>query len=244
VSIITKVILVEVVFALVYVICDILPQLDNSLGSQNCSIYNYVMLWSYATALFCSYFALWLRTYAAFYRNKLVKQFLKKWVSYVNSLALLLLIVVVISILVLEWTPPLFVLTDCSCIKLDASDDTSAFTLFRSIYYVVCVLSLQGTFLFSFIFPLYTYRRNMHFRGFVDVKSIMPVVNRAAVVGVTLIVSDLLLVGIVAIFQTPNERFNHTVTGLNLLINAVATVVSFTNWRETLFPYFHKVNNA
>jgi len=234
---ITKVILVEVMFALVYVVADILPQLTDSLGNKFCEIRDYIRLWAYTIAAFCSYFALWLRTYAVFYRKEVVKQFVKKWVRFVHILSLVLLVIYFISLLLIFWPFFIHIAADCSCRILDNSKSYLAMIMFLWIYNIAAVLLLQALFLFSFIYPLYLHKKKMHQRGFDEIKSTIPIMKRATIVAVVLIASDLLVVGFAVVFQTPNVRFQHFSASINLLVNAISTNMCFANWRERLFPY-------
>jgi len=248
---ITKVIWIEALAALVHVLCDVIPQLTDPMGLRFCRNITYTKVCSYVVTMFCSYFALWLRTYAVFYRKKIVKQFLSAFVRFIHVLSLVLLVILQSSILVIEsWqikvsfllignlaNPSVYYADDCSCVRIELFDDNSIFNIARWAYYFVTTFALELSFLFSFIYPLYLHRKKMHHRGFENVKSIMPAMKRAAIVGIILIVSDLLLVAIVTILQIPNLRVDHIATSINLLINVIATIMSFANWREKLFPY-------
>jgi len=83
----------------------------------------------------------------------------------------------------------------------------------------------------------------MHQRGFDEINSTFPIMKRATMACAILIASDLLLVGVALISQTPNSRVQYTAGSINLLINAIATSMCFANWRERLFPYTLKCNS-
>jgi len=234
-SLITKVILVEVFSSLIYVIADIIPQLTDSLGIKFCDVLQYIRLLFYVVPALCSYLALWLRTCALFYRKMVLKQFIKKWVRYVHVMCLIWLIIVYVTFLIIHWPSSNHVMANCSCkiVKTFKSNRMSVVTVF----YIFAVLSLHLSFLFSFVYPLYLHKTKMHGMGIDAMCSIIPVMKRAAIVGVVLIVSDLLLVGIAIVFQTPNLRVKHTAVSINLLISAIATVMCFANWKERIFPF-------
>ena len=203
----------------------------------NCERFYYILVCLYNTAVFCFYFILWLRTDAVFYRQKMIKQLLKKWIRFIHILCLVLLVVVLISILILERKPPQFYSADCKCLKIEISEQNFAMNIVTWAYYMTCVLALQFSFLFSFAYPLYLHKKYMHQRGFEDVNSIMPVMKRAAIVGIVLIVSDLILLGFVTVAQTSNLHVYHTVISINLLVNTIATIMSFANWKGMLIPF-------
>ena len=129
---ITRVILVGVFCSLTYVFNAM--GLIKFLKFSNCKMFHYIFVCLYNTAVFCSYFTLWLRTDAVFYRQKMIKQLLKKWIHFIHILALVLLVVVLISILILERKPPQFDSADCNCLKIEISEQNSAMNILQHGY--------------------------------------------------------------------------------------------------------------
>ena len=210
-------------------------------GNDFCHNYYYVKVLSYASAMFCIYFALWYRVFAVFYRNKFMRKSIKKYLQYINVAAMPLLSVTVISNVAVFLSSPGYELAGCACNSIENVDDNPVNSTIKRIFLVLSTLGFQIVLLFSFIHPLHLHRKKMLQTG-MDYKSAVPLVKRAAIVGVVCILSDLIDFGFAVFFQSPTLYTYDIVVRCNVVVNLVATIMAFANWREKLFPFNKKLH--
>jgi len=195
---------------------------------------------TFGVTLVCVYFVLWFRILIVFYRNELMKQNLSKLVQFTNISAMPLQFVTGTAIVVKFLTQPGYVNAGCGCkITHPRKDFVKDW-----IAVVVCTTVFQIVFLFCFVYPLYLHRKKMLSSG-CNKLSIIPIVKRAAIAAGVCITSDLLNLVFVLTYRGPNDSISHPVQTylsyfaytLNLLVNLTATILSFANWRDKLFPF-------
>jgi len=234
---ITGVSLVQVFFALAGVAIEV-PQLYST-KTTNCTAYYYITLFGNGAVFFCSYFILWFRSFKLFYHNKKLKLITKTWVRYVHFSALPLLIMVTTSLAVLQWTPPVYIAENCICpIFYSSKSDATFFARLVFTYYIISIFFFNIVFLFSFVYPLCLHKRAMSRGGINQDNCIMAIMKRAAIVGVSLVFSDLAIFGIVVFVAIPpGSRGYPILLSFNSLIKVLAIIMSFSDWREKLFPF-------
>jgi len=167
-----------------------------------------------------------------------MKQITKKWVRYVHFSTLPLLILVTVSIIVIQWSPPVYIADNCACPTNNGFQNISVFINFAVAYYVTATLIFHVVFVFSFVYPLYLHKKSMPPGGLNQDNYIMPIMNRAAVVGGVLVLLEL-VIGIVffTVILPSSSRGFHILASSDLLIKVFAMIMSFSDWQEKLFPY-------
>ena len=197
-----------------------------------CSVYHRIKIISFALATICCYFTLWYRVFTVFYKNKSMRKNISKILHVVVLLPFILLFLMVVTNLTIFLSGPAQENIDCGC---RAVQEKTQHTLKWAIL-VFWIISFQGTLLFSFIYPLYLHRKKMISRG-LDHELIISVVKRAAIVAVVCVVSDLMNSAFAIMYKGETVYLNHIVISTNLLINLMGALMSFSNWKEKMFPW-------
>jgi len=211
-----------------------------------CSIQSRFKDVSFGAAIFCVYFVLWFRIFIVFYRDKIMMQDLSKIVQYINISAMPLLFVTGTSIVIRFLSLPGYEYAGCGC----KTAYTREIFIINWIAVVVCTTVFQTVFLFCFVYPLYLHRRKMLSSG-CNKLSILPIVKRAAIAAGVCITSDLLNLVFALAYMGPTDSISHPfqtylshfIYILNLLVNLIATILSFANWRDKLFPFGKEFGN-
>ena len=199
---------------------------------------------TFGVALFCTYFVLWFRIFIVFYRNRIMVQDLSKTVQFVNISALPLLFITGTAIVIKFLVQPGNVFAGCGCMPVFTREEFTR----DWIAAVSCTTVFQIVFLFCFLYPLYLHQKKMLSSGFNHL-SIIPIVKRAAIAAVVCITSDLINLVSAASYVGPNGSIlnpSHTYLAflaytVNLLVNLIATILSFANWRDKMFPFGQKL---
>ena len=233
------IIIVGAIFSLIFVASE-LPLLVVP-GNDFCHNYYYVKVLSFASAIFCIYFALWYRVFALFYRNKFMRKSIPKYLQYINIAAMPLLCVMIISNVVVFLSSPGYVSAGCACNDIENVDGNPVNRTIRWIFLILSILCFQIVLLFSFIHPLHLHRKKMLRTG-MDYKATVPLVKRAAIVGVICILSDLIDFGFAVIFQSPTLYIFDIIIRCNVVVNLIATIMAFASWRMKLFPFNKKLH--
>jgi len=211
-----------------------------------CAIQGRIKDVTFGATLICAYFVLWFRIYIVFYQNKLMKQDINKFVQIVNISAMPLLLVTVIAIIVRYLKQPGFVYAGCGCRATHTRNDF----IINWVALVVCTAVFQIVFLFCFVYPLYLHRKKMQSCG-CNQPSIIQIVKRAAIAAGVCITSDLLNLLFALGYRDPNKSISHPlqtylsymIFTINLLVNLSATILSFANWRNKVFPIGKEFDN-
>jgi len=209
--------------------------------SSFCNNYYYINVLSFGFAVFCIYFALWYRVFVVFYRNKFMRQSIEKYLQYINTSAMPLLCAMVISNIAVFLSSPGYVSAGCGCKAIVSVDGNPLNLTIRWVILITCTLVFQIVLLFSFIHPLNLHRKKMLQSG-KEYKATIPLVKRAAIVGVICIMSDLINFGFAVFFRSSTVYIYDIVVRCNILVNLVGTIVAFADWREKLFPFNKKLH--
>ena len=231
----SNVIILQGIISLVYVCSEI--QLIEPPRDVDCTTYYYVNLFSFAFALYCAYFLLWFRIYRTFYKNKLIQQSLNKCFYCVHILILLLItllsvVLPLLSLLVLSGLS--YVSVGCGCV---ARNINGGFQLPR-LFVISGFLSFLShlIFIFFFVYPLCLHKSHIVKMG-LNQRKYRYVIKRVAVAGGICAATDLVSFILAMIFPSPTVYFPHFLYSCNLVVNLIGILMTFTNWRDRLFPY-------
>ena len=222
---------------LIYVIID-LPLLATP-KDPFCSINSHIKILLNALSWLFTYFILWLRTFEAFYRNKLFKIGLGKAVQFINLSSMPFFLATNIAILVSYLLQPGNVYANCGCMSVLTRKTSNNF----AIAIVISTALFQAGFLFCLAYPLRLHRKKMLDNG-CDNNFIIPIIKRAAIAAVVCVISDTFTFTFTAIYRAPNRYVQNIFLTLNLVINLFATIWSFANWQDKVFPFGKRLSFA
>ncbi|XP_002129542.2 uncharacterized protein LOC100182447 [Ciona intestinalis] len=202
-------------------------------GEPACSIGQRITISCGVIVLGCVYFGLWFRIYTIFYHEQIIKKNLHIVVRAIGKISFVFFVVMLVTNTIVFMWAPAYETTSAGCLKVEQKDSS---TLKWSLLVSSTVL-FQATLLFMFIYPLWLHRKDSLVQGF-DSKRTIPIIKRVLVTSIICILSD----GCNAIFALTNKNsywyIRHLVYGLNILVNLLAFIFSFVDWKKTLFPIF------
>ena len=201
-----------------------------------CSSYFYSRSILYGFGMFCSYFVLYFRSHIALYRNTMIKESMSKCWLCLNKLGTSLFLLCTIPYVVVYYVTVSFVFetTNCGC-KVVAQNKPNLSAYFAII---TSMLLFRIFFMILFIYPLYRHNKKMCGRGIERQNFVMPAIKRAVVAGGVVVTADFVAWLIIGLnFSSTTTYVDLTLFTCNLFINLIATLSSFTNWREKLFPF-------
>ncbi|CAK8683047.1 unnamed protein product [Clavelina lepadiformis] len=178
------------------------------------------------------YFSLWLRIYKLFYSNKCTMTVTNGVSRFLSRAALLIFLT---SVVVAAWkflSAPPYQTTINGCIKLKSQQVTSlkwGFLLGTTVTFEILLLYLL-------VYPLILHRRRMEIHGF-DVAKIIPLIRKAFIVSLICIISDGATVLFAMVTEQPHGYLRHIVYGCNMLTNLLASLYSFSHWKDRLWPW-------
>jgi len=210
-----------------------------------CKRYFYLKYFSFYYSLYFIYIALWLRIYAVFYRNKVVRQHINKCLYYAHNVVLPLLFLILIICVTFYWPDFKFVSQGCSCLLVEVEIDGMSKPirlilreLFGSLS-IVLIVFIKFILFISLIIPLYLHRKRMVERGFNQNKSVRQALKRMIVVVSVCFTSNVFILVLPAAIIDLTKHFyvGNILTDITLVINVIEIILSFADWRQKLFPY-------
>ncbi|XP_076824764.1 uncharacterized protein LOC143470483 [Clavelina lepadiformis] len=229
-AVLTMLVFVTVISFLMYMLVEM--PLFWGVESPYCMHYHRTKIVCTAVGLFSVYFALWYRVYTVFYLNPLLRSTTSKPARVLNRLTLVFLFFMTIVNMTVFLVSPLYQTTPVGCLKVQSKKGASV----KWGLLVSTTITFQLLLLYSLIYPLNVHRKKMHDRG-LEGKTTFPLIKRAAITAGVVILSDTLN----AVYALVNKQdivyIRHIVYGTNMLINLLALLFSFTDWRERIFPW-------
>ena len=213
--------------------------LVTALKDPFCEIQSRIKDVTFGSALFFTYFVLWFRVFTAFYRNEFLKNDLNKAAQVINLTAMPLLTIMGTTLVILFLTHPASKATAEGCACKSVIDRKTYVQHWIAVF--VCTTLFQCVLLFSLMYTLYFHRKKMLRSGF-DQAYIIPIIKRAVVAAGACITSDLLNFVFTAVYNGSTLYADHLAYSINLFANLMASLFSFTNWRDLLFPFRKNLN--
>ena len=213
-------------------------------GDEFCKAFFYIFYVTCYLATFSTYFVLWFRIYAAFYRNSIFQQSMSKCFYYIHILLLPFLFVffvIIIGLLLLNF---IFESNGCECrttvvvqnyVYEQYYSQLIRIRVFQNIS-VFLPLVIEFILLISFIIPLYLYKRRMTNRGLTQNNTTKKITVRVVIVAAVSIVTHL-LTGVlsVTLFPDLSSFLIHLLSIGNVFIKFIGVIISFADWQERLF---------
>ena len=182
--------------------------------------------------LFSVYFVLWYRLHTVFYLNPILQQTTSKLVFILNKLTVVLLVCMTAINIVTFLCSPHYVTTPFGCVNVHKTEEA----LLKWFLLLSSTAFFQALLFFSLVYPLRRHRQEMLNCGVRPI-FLKPIVKRAIIVACICLISDALNVVYALTNQEKTIYIAHVVYGTNMLINMLALLMSFTDWKQRLFPW-------
>ena len=186
----------------------------------------------------CIYSLFWYKIYAVFFRKRIIQQSVGKYFFFAHMLVLpfLVFIFTVNVPLALIQIIPYYNNSHSQCNLLASPVYIDA--LFKVSAYLSAFLPavIDSIFIISFVLPLYLHQKQMLSRELREGNLFQQVILRAAIAGTVCFSTDFLVVFIPVFVRFPTYIL-HFISSCNLVVDLLAIIMFFPNWRERLFPF-------
>ena len=164
-----------------------------------------------------------------------MRKYLSKALRFVNMAVMPLVLISGIAILSKFLSSP-DVHVGCGC----NSSLTKESNIQNWMLVVTGSVLFQFLLLFCFVYPLYLHLKKMLATGFND-KFIITIVKRASVASAVCILTSFFDFAFGAFYYDQTLYVDYAVHTLTLVVNLIAVILSFANWRDKVFPFGKKL---